>query len=202
MQTLKAAHYLQLFSMPFDIPSTEELRRWRLALGLTQAQVAERAGVSQPLVARIEKGTVDPRLSTLRAVVRALASAERNAVRLKDVMSSPVVAVKATDPLSHAIETMRAHGFSQLPVVHKGMPVGSINERGIVHQLHASKDPRALSALPVRDVMGPSFPMVDPDTPVDTVYGMLDEHSAVLVVERGRLIGVVARSNLLGMTRG
>lgn len=187
--------------MPFDIPQTEELKRWRLALGLTQAEVARRAGVSQPLIARIERGSVDPRLSTLRAIVRAMATAERGSVRLKDVMTSPVVTVKATDPVSKGVEAMRAHGFSQMPVVHKAVPVGSLNERLIVHWLHEAKDPRALSALQVREVMGPSFPTVDPDTPVDHVYGMLEEHSAVLVTERGRLIGLVARSNLLGLTR-
>lgn len=187
--------------MPRDIPTPEELRRWRQRLGLTQAEVARRAGVSQPLIARIEKGSVDPRLSTLRSVMEALAGAERGAVRLKDVMSSPVIAVKATDPVSAAIEVMRRHGFSQLPVVHKGAPVGAINERGIVHWLHTAKDPLALSAQPVRDIMGPGFPTIAPETPVDHVYGLLDEHSAVLVMERGRLIGLVARSNLLGLTR-
>jgi predicted transcriptional regulator len=187
--------------MPFDIPDVAELRRWRLSLGLTQAELARRAGVSQPLIARIERGGVDPRLSTLRSVVRALASAERTSVRLKDVMSSPVIVLKASDPVSKAVEVMRAHGFSQVPVVNKGLPVGSVSERGIVQHLHEARDPRALQALPVRDIMGPGFPMVDPETPVDTVYGMLEEHSAVLVVERGRLVGLVARSNLLGLGR-
>jgi predicted transcriptional regulator len=187
--------------MALDIPTPEDLRRWRQALGLTQAEVARRAGVSQPLIARIERGSVDPRLSTLRSIVRAMASAERDAVRLKEVMSSPVVTVKATDPVAKAIEVMREHGFSQVPVVHKGLPVGSISERVIVHRLHESRNPQALSAMQVRELMGPSFPMVDPDTPVDTVYGMLEEHNAVLVLERGRLLGLVARSNLLGLTK-
>ncbi|MCA1812684.1 MAG: CBS domain-containing protein [Halobacteriales archaeon] len=187
--------------MPYDIPEPQDLRRWRQALGLTQAELAKRAGVSQPLIARIEKGSVDPRLSTLRGVVRALASAERDAVRLKEVMSSPVVAVRSLDTVGRAIEVMRTHGFSQLPVVQKGLPVGSVSERGIVHQLHGTRDPQALERMAVRDIMGPSFPIVDPDTAVDTVYGMLDQHSAVLVMERGRLIGLVARSNLLGLSK-
>lgn len=187
--------------MPFDIPDTSELKRWRNALGLTQAELARKAGVSQPLIARIERGSVDPRLSTLRAIVHAMASTERNAVRLRDLMSNPVVSVKNTESVAKAIEVMREHGFSQLPVVAKGLPVGSVNERGIVRWLHDSKDPRTLSQLEVREIMGPSFPLVDPETGVDTVYGMLEQHSAVLVMERGRLVGLVARSNLLGLTK-
>lgn len=36
------------------------LRALRLAAGLSQAKLAERAGTTQPFIARIEAGTVDP----------------------------------------------------------------------------------------------------------------------------------------------
>ena len=45
------------------IPSPEDIRRMRIRAGLTQKELAERAGVSQSLIARIERGSVDPRLS-------------------------------------------------------------------------------------------------------------------------------------------
>jgi len=40
--------------------------------GWTQRDLAERVGVSQPLIARLEAGDRDPRLSTLVAISRAL----------------------------------------------------------------------------------------------------------------------------------
>ena len=40
--------------------------------GLTQAELADRAGVSQPLIARIESNNVDPTIDTLYSVVAAL----------------------------------------------------------------------------------------------------------------------------------
>ena len=43
----------------------------RRRAGLTQRGLAERAGVSQPLVARIEGGDVDPAFSRLLELVRA-----------------------------------------------------------------------------------------------------------------------------------
>jgi transcriptional regulator with XRE-family HTH domain len=47
------------------------LREARLRAGMTQKAVAERVGVSQPLVARIERGAVEPTLDRLLGLVRA-----------------------------------------------------------------------------------------------------------------------------------
>ena len=47
------------------IPTPEELRARREALGMKQTELAKRAGISQSMVARIEAGNVDPRVSTL-----------------------------------------------------------------------------------------------------------------------------------------
>ncbi len=44
----------------------------RKAKGITQAELAERCGTTQQQIARIENGSVDPRLSTLRRVADAL----------------------------------------------------------------------------------------------------------------------------------
>ena len=45
------------------LPTPEDIKKLRLELKLTQHDIATRAGVSQPLIARIESGDVDPRLS-------------------------------------------------------------------------------------------------------------------------------------------
>ena len=51
--------------------SGQFLRESRRRAGLTQQQVADRAAVSQSLIARIEKGHVAPSLERLLALVRA-----------------------------------------------------------------------------------------------------------------------------------
>ena len=60
-----------------------------MKLGLTQSALAEKANVSQPLIARIEAGDVDPRLSTLRSIISALDEMERSRVTAKDLMTAP-----------------------------------------------------------------------------------------------------------------
>jgi predicted nucleotidyltransferase/DNA-binding XRE family transcriptional regulator len=47
------------------------VRRARGRAGLTQAEVAQAAGTSQPAVARIEAGAVEPELATLRRLLAA-----------------------------------------------------------------------------------------------------------------------------------
>jgi predicted transcriptional regulator len=51
-------------------PSTL-IRRARKAAGLTQAELASRAGMRQPEIARLESRGANPRLSTLKRVVAA-----------------------------------------------------------------------------------------------------------------------------------
>ncbi len=51
-----------------------QLARLHLLHGLTQQQLAEMVGPKQPSVARLESGTVEPRISFLRKVAAALDS--------------------------------------------------------------------------------------------------------------------------------
>lgn len=48
------------------------MRAWRAARGLSQRALAEKAGVGPVLVARLELGQTDPRLTTLRRLAEAL----------------------------------------------------------------------------------------------------------------------------------
>jgi ribosome-binding protein aMBF1 (putative translation factor) len=48
-----------------------EVRRQREAAGLTQQQLADRAGMTQSVVARLEAGGTEPTLATLDRVARA-----------------------------------------------------------------------------------------------------------------------------------
>jgi predicted transcriptional regulator len=54
------------------IPACAELREARKDRGVSQRELAERAGVSQPLISRIENEDVDPRLSTLHRIAAAI----------------------------------------------------------------------------------------------------------------------------------
>ena len=46
-----------------ELMDLSEIKRLRGKLGITQSELAKRAGVSQALIARIENKSVDPRYS-------------------------------------------------------------------------------------------------------------------------------------------
>ena len=83
------------------------VRTARLRAGLTQAEVARRAGTSQPNVNRIERGVSEPELSTLRRALRACGyDLELRLVKKRGSPLADLVEVKRLEIL----ELARAHG--------------------------------------------------------------------------------------------
>jgi predicted transcriptional regulator len=173
-----------------NLPTPQDLRERRTDLGLTQSRLAEMADVSQPLVARIEGGDVDPRLSTLRRIVEALDEAEGEIVRARDIMHESVTSVDPDDPVRVAVDTMQDQGYSQLAVITDGVPVGSISESDIVH---AGED---VGDRPVREVMSESFPTVSEDATLEEISSLLDHYKAVMVTESGETVGIITEADV------
>jgi predicted transcriptional regulator len=173
-----------------ELPTPQDIRQRRKALELTQSRLAEMAGVSQPLIARIEGGDVDPRLSTLGRIVDALEEAAGDVVRAGDVMHEAVVDVAPDDAVREAQELMDERGYSQLPVIKAGVPVGSISHGDV---MRAGAD---VGDLPVSEAMSASFPAVGPDATVDKVRGLLDHSKAVMVTDGGEAVGIITEADV------
>jgi cystathionine beta-synthase len=122
-----------------------------------------------------------------------------------------VVAVGSDETVGDAIELLRAHDISQLPVVRDGTAtvsddgsparievhsvVGSLQERSLLD--HLFRNPDVLSAQ-VSTIMDGPFPLVDGNEEIERVVPMLAAGSpAVLVQREGALIGVVSRADVL-----
>jgi predicted transcriptional regulator len=173
-----------------DLPTPDDLRQRRDEVGLTQSALAERADVSQPLIARIENDDVDPRLSTLRRIVNALDAAEGEVVRAEDLMHVDVVNVSPDESVSEAVELMDEEAYSQLPVIQNGVPVGSISQSDVVHAGENVGD------LPVAEVMSESFPTVSTEATVDEIRNLLDHYKAVIVTEGGEAVGIITEADI------
>jgi predicted transcriptional regulator len=173
-----------------DLPTPRDLRERRLELGLTQSELAERADVSQPLIARIEGGDVDPRLSTLRGIVTALEEAKGGIVRAADLMHEDVISVAPNEQVKRAVERMQREGYSQLAVIQEGIPVGSISESDVVHAGENAGE------KPVREVMSESFPTVGEDATLSEIGQLLDHYKAVMVTEAGETVGIITEADL------
>lgn len=174
-----------------NLPTPAELRERRTDLGLTQSEVAESADVSQPLIARIEGGDVDPRLSTLRRIVNALQEAEGGLLRAVDLMHSPVTSVEPDASVSETTALMNERGYSQVPVIRDGTPLGLIGTSDI-----RRRSENNVGDLPVAEVMREAVSTVEPGALLDTVDSHLDHSDAVLVVEDGETVGIITEADI------
>ncbi len=173
-----------------ELPTPADLRQRRRDLGLTQQQVADAADVSQPLIARIEGDTVDPRLSTVRRIVEVLKDRESEITRASDLMTSEVVTIESSAEVREAAQLMSDSAYSQLPVVEDGIVVGSISLRDL-----APLDDDA-RATPIGEFMREPFPAVAPDATSGEIKAILEHARAVLVTESGTPVGIITEADL------
>ncbi|GAB6861151.1 CBS domain-containing protein [Haloplanus litoreus] len=173
-----------------DLPTPQDLRERRTSLDLTQSALAEMADVSQPLIARIEGGDVDPRLSTLRRIVAALDEAEGGVVRAEDLMNETLVSVAPDDSVADAERRMEEAAFSQLPVLQNGLPVGSISFSDIRHE------GENVGQKAVAEIMSEQFPTVSREDSVDKISNLLDYYKAVIVTESGEAVGIITEADI------
>ena len=169
------------------------MRQLREEAGLSQSELARLAKVSQAHIAKIEGEKVDPRLSTVNRILFVLRKRE-GGMRCSQIMHRHVISAGLDDPVQKAIKTMHRMGISQMPVLQKGVQVGSIGETTIMRNFD-----RNVKRLCVRDMIDRPFPMVDVDDMVEILPGLLDIHGAVLVSEKGKIKGIITKSDLLAV---
>ena len=182
------------------LPSLDEVVKKRRIMGLTQQKLARIAGVSQSLVAKLESQKIDPSYTKVKAIFDALEKLQTETeVHAEEVLQSNVIGIQKTDPVSRAVQTMAEYGYSQLPVFDGEHSVGSISEKTIIGKVSAGKDLSQVSKGAVGDVMEEAFPQVGEDAPLPLISSLLQVYSAVLISNKGKVVGIVTKADLLKM---
>ncbi|MEM4347967.1 MAG: CBS domain-containing protein [Candidatus Anstonellaceae archaeon] len=171
------------------------IKELRLKLGITQQQLSKAAGVSQSLLAKIEAGKVEPTYSKALRIIHAIRGMQRQKEKkAKDIMHCGVEIAYVSQPLHQAISKMRKKNISQLAVSDGKKIIGSISEQGLVKRFSAGQN---LSGAKVADVMDEAFPSVLPDAPISSIVPLLQYYPAVLVLEKGEVVGIITKADLL-----
>ena len=177
--------------------SLEEIKKLRKKFHLNQKELAERAGVSQSLIAKIEAGTVEPTFSKAQKIFAALEELrEKEEVKAKQIMHKKVFFIDINDSLKEVIALMKQKDISQVPVLDKGRVCGIITESTILNQL--VENPHKTSTLKAGDVMEDAPPIVSLKTGLRTLTELLRDYSVVLVSEKGDVKGIISKADLLG----
>ncbi|WP_205347108.1 CBS domain-containing protein [Pseudonocardia broussonetiae] len=116
---------------------------------------------------------------------------------VRDVMSTRVVTVRGDATVAVALERLRRFGFSALPVVNaRHRLVGVLSLLDVLRHRESGGDDSAL----VEQVMNPDVLTMPPTASPSVVAQRMRAHGELRVmpvVERGTLVGVVTRSDLL-----
>ena len=170
-----------------------DVRRIRRQLGLTQQALAGRAGLSQSMIAKIEAGLLDPSYSNAKKIFKAIdalkAGTEKKA---KDIMQKKIITITSSTTIRQAIERMRKYSISQIPVMDNSHLLGMVTESDMLNILITGKN-----AEKVGDVMEDLPPSVAMDASITVILNLLRFYSSVLVLDKGRLRGIITKFDVL-----
>ena len=140
-------------------------------------------------------------------------------IRARDVMTSPVITVKATTTVKEVARLFLERRISATPVLDdQGKLVGIVSEGDLVHRSEISTERRrpwwlvlmagdeGLAAEYIRahatrvdDLMSRNVITAAPDTPLHEIAEMLEKYGIkrLPIVHDGQLVGIVSRANLV-----
>ena len=99
---------------------------------------------------------------------------------IKDRLNSQLITAKTEELVSHAIERMRKHDISQIPVEDQNGFVGSIDESDLFKLYFEDKK---IADKPIKDVMRKAFPIVKKDTPIDKISNLINKDDKAVLVD-------------------
>jgi len=109
-----------------------------------------------------------------------------------------LITVTPDDPLLTAFQRMRVADVSQVPVIENGQPVGILDESDVLFAVHTDE---ARFREPVRTAMTTKLETVPVSAALEDVLKVLDRGLVALVVDDGRFLGLITRSDLLAHLR-
>ncbi len=172
----------------------ESIGKRRRMLGLTQAELARKADVSQSMIAKIEAGTLSPSYDKAQAIFESLEELEKEkSLKARDIVHKTIVVVNASDQIDTAIKLMKQKGLSQLPVFNRKHLVGLVSEKNIVENLGTDN----LGTQKISTIMEEAPPTISEDTPIKLVSELLKYNLLVVVYKKAELVGVITKADLL-----
>ena len=178
------------------IENLNEIKRTRKNLGINQKELADRAGVSQSLIAKVESGKIDPTFTKAKKIFQALAGLmEKEEIKARKIMNKKVVFVQAKDKVKEIIHIMKRKGISQVPVLKKEKVCGLITEGIILKKVMA--DPVSIDSLSAEEIMEEVPPIISASTGLKTLLELLKDSPLVLVAEKGDIKGIISKTDLL-----
>jgi len=122
-------------------------------------------------------------------------------LKVAEVMSSPVVVMRPTEPVAHAKNLMLRHDIKRLVVMEHGNPVGIVSMKDLAEHLGRGTSAwrrRPIDRIPIARVMNTDLVTASPGTDVSKAADMLLQHgiSSLIITEGKQLVGILTKTDL------
>ena len=197
-----------------QLPDLDKIRQMRKRLNLSQRELAAMAGVSQSLIAKIERGSIDPSYSNVRKILQAFEEVLRRRklegmkagahLTVGDLGTKGVISVTPDQNIGEAIDRMMRGRFTQLPVMVGEKVIGALTDDRIRdYSIEATrtrnKPYEEVMRTKVEEVMTEPFPILSEDTPIDVASLHLQREEAILISRKGAIVGILTSADFLNL---
>ena len=176
----------------------DELKWIRKKFNMSQNKLAEEANITQPFIARIEKGEVSPSIETLQKMLKVIIKIKKSKLKAIDIATTIVDHVRKHQRISDAIKILDSKGYSQIVVLEKDSEriVGSLSVKRI-SELISEKGNSILKEI-INDHYEKPFPTINRDDSLDVVKVLLKYNDAIIVLnDDSSLAGIITHSDFL-----
>ena len=183
-----------------SLPNLETIKRQREKLHASQKKLANMTGVSTSMINQIESGRSKPSYDTAKKIFENLAilEGESSSHVAGEICKTPVEKMKPNQTINDAVKKMYEMAISQIPVFDGSEPVGVVSEEGLVKKL-ATTNTNQWKKMQLSDVMTSVPPIVNYDTPANTLGPLLQFTKCILVSKNSKIIGIITASDTLRM---
>ena len=176
--------------MLFEIERIGEIRK---RFGFTQKQFANRAGVSQSMIAKIEAGRMDPSYSSVRKIEAFVSSFSREKeVDAREIMVKKIISVHKSAKARDVVDLMNLNEISQVPVLESDNVVGIITESSILNRGFGNTE-----KMTAEELMVEPPPILSENAKLSVIAYILKSYPLVLIKKEGKLTGLVTKQDLL-----
>lgn len=157
-------------------------------------------GVSTSMINQIESGRSQPSYETAKRIFDSLANLEGKSSSHKagEFCSRDIVKLRPSNSLHDAIKKMRNVSISQIPIFNGNEPVGVVTEESIVKYI-SDVGESELKNVKLENVMEPVPPIVDYDTPANSLVPLIRFSKCILVSKKSKIFGIITATDTLKM---
>lgn len=124
---------------------------------------------------------------------------DTDALTAKDILAqkddhTELIMVKSEELVQHALDKLKKHNISQLPVVRDGQMVGSIDD---LHLFQALSENSGIKDKKVSELMRAPFPIVAEDTSLKHLSRMINKENCAVLVPQGKTYGIISKNDVL-----